>query len=57
MQREFKARVIAALVRIGWRQSDLAVAIGKGRTAVSECINSGKYPAVRKAIINQLNLN
>jgi hypothetical protein len=57
IQREFKAKVLAALVTRGWRQVDLARAIRKGRTAVSQCINAGKFPRVREAIESQLNLN
>jgi len=54
--REFKAAVLAAMTRRGWRQRELCRAIGKGRTAISLAINAGKYPAVKRAIALELNL-
>ena len=55
--RDFKASVLAAMVRRGWKQRDLAAAIGKGRTAISQAINAGKFPKVRQAITKALHLH
>lgn len=54
--REFKASVVAALARRGWRMLDLVKAVGKGRTSVSQAINAGKYPRVRAAIAKTLRI-
>lgn len=55
--RSFKADAIAALIRRGWNQSDLAREIGKSRPRVNQALNAGRHPRVLAAIRAKLGLS
>ncbi len=52
----FKRQAIIALAQRGWSQTDLARAIGKGRTSVNLALNKGGWPGVTRRIRQELSL-